>query len=192
MHSHTPAGGGLGPDPRPSPEPDTGPVRVLRWPAQADLRASLVTDDVPRLLLLEPDAAPPLVWDDLEDWARATATPTEIEARTTRLEGRAAASVPVPLMPLPLLDADGVLQAADGRELRLDPIDTRLVHVLLERCDQVVRRDDLLAAGWPSSRVTDRAVDGRISKLRRRIGRVGLQITTIRGSGYLLERTRPG
>ena len=65
-----------------------------------------------------------------------------------------------------------------------------LVHLLLERCDHVVRRDDLRAAAWPSSTVTDRAVDGRISRLRRRVGSVGLQITTIRGSGYLLERMR--
>lgn len=193
MHSHTLAGGGHGSDPVPPPEPDPDPdpVIVLRWPAQSDLRASLVAEHVPRLLLLEDGTAPPLVWDDLEDWIRPTAGPVEVAARSARLGARAGTAPAVPQMPLPLLDADGLLQAADGREIHLDSIETRLVHLLLERCDHVVRRDDLRTAGWPSGRVTDRAVDGRISRLRRRIGAVGLQITTIRGSGYLLERTRP-
>jgi two-component system OmpR family response regulator len=161
---------------------------VLRWPAQADLRSALVADDAPRLLVLDPDAPAPLGWDDLEDWIRPTAGPAEIAARTARLEGRGRGVITAPRTPLPLLDGDGTLRAADGRVTVLAPVDTRLVHLLLDRCDHVVRRPELKGAGWPGRAVTDRAVDARISRVRERLLGVGLQIATIRGVGYMLER----
>lgn len=165
------------------------PITVLHWPAQADLRASLVADDAPRLLVLDHGVPPPLGWDDLEDWIRPAAGSAEVAARTSRLEGLGGGAVAAP--PLPLLDGDGTLHAADGRVVTLTAVDTRLVHLLLDRCNHVVRRPDLMAAGWPGRAVTERAVDARISRMRGRLPAVGLRIATIRGVGYMLERAQP-
>lgn len=175
------------------PPPGAGhtPVTVLRWPAEAHLRPSLVADDAPRLLVLDPDTPPPLGWDDLEDWIRPNAGPTEVAARTARLDDQGRRTITAPRRPLPLLDGDGILRSATGRFVILTPVDTRLVHLLLDRCDHVVRRPDLKAAGWPAQTVTDRAIDARISRVRPKLLCVGLQITTIRGIGYMMERTRP-
>lgn len=130
-------------------------------------------------------------WDDLEDWIRPTASPMEVTVRTARLEDHSPQAIAAPRTPLPLLDGDGILRSATGRLVMLTPVDTRLVHLLLDRCDHVVRRPDLKAAGWPAQTVTDRAIDARISRVRPKLLGVGLQITTIRGIGYMMERTRP-
>lgn len=183
-----PRAGPAAPPPLPLPIslPDAvDPVTVLHWPSEAAERAALVEHQVPHLLVLDDGAAPPLVWDDREDWIRATAGPAEVTARARRLLDRA----PPPSPPLPVLDGDGVLRAGDGREVHLPTVEARLLHALMERRDRVVRRDRLRRAGWPAGGVSDRAVDGRITRLRRRIAPCGLSIATVRGVGYLLERS---
>lgn len=177
----------------PLQEPRRSPVPALvRWPGDAAVRAALASQGRPRLLVIESATPPPLMWDDREDWIRSTADPVEVEARWSRLAAAADApdACPPDRLPLPLLDAVGHLQAADGREVHLDPVETRMVRLLLVSCDRIVRRDELRTAAWPSGSVSERAVDGRISRLRRGIGAVGLQIVTVRGRGYLLERLR--
>lgn len=185
-----------GPESPPPREAAGTPITTLHWPAEADLRAPLAARGAPRLLVLEPGAPPPLAWDDLEDWVRPAAGATEVAARIARLEANdleandLGATI-APPTPLPLLDGDGMLRSSDGRVALLTPVDTRLVHLLLERCDHVVRRSELMAAGWPGRTVTNRAVDARVSRVRERLLHVGLHIATIRGVGYMLERGHP-
>src|SRR5262245_50001944 len=49
-------------------------VALVRWPEESDRRRRLERDGLPRLLLVEDGAAPPLVEDPLEDWVRVPAT----------------------------------------------------------------------------------------------------------------------
>lgn len=157
-------------------------VPLLRWPAEADRRADLATAGQPRLLVLDPDVPPPLVWDDLEDWVRTPADPVEVQSRLATLADRAAAVAP----PSPVIDADGIIRWR-GEWVAVPPVEARLFAALAEQGDEVVRRVDLVAAGWPAGVSSDRVLDGRIKHLRRRIAPLALAIRTVRGVGFLLE-----
>jgi hypothetical protein len=178
---------------RPNGPPEGPPgdevVAVLRWPAEADVRHALSAAGHPRLLVVDADAPPPLVWDDREDWTRDGAGPVEIATRTTRL-ARAVASGRPPRPPLPVLDADGVLHGADGALAIVPPIEAAMLARLLDRPGHVVHREDLHRAGWPTDGRDPRAVDGRVRNLRRRLVGMGVAIHTVRGVGYLLEVER--
>ncbi len=164
--------------------PSDAPIALLRWPADADRREDLAADHRPRLLLLEPDADPPVTWDVLEDWVRLPAEPVEIEARIATLMRRRPSA-----RPAPLLDGDGILRVGP-RWAALPPVEARLVEALLARPDAVVPREVLLDAGWPAGQPAGspngQILDGRIKLLRRRLADLGLEIHTVRGVGFVL------
>ncbi|WP_426574398.1 winged helix-turn-helix domain-containing protein [Aquihabitans sp. McL0605] len=163
--------------------PGESPIALVRWPEEADRRAALAEAGRPRLLLLEPGAAPPSSWDQLEDWTRLPADPVELEARMATLLQRVPAD-----RPAPLLDGDGVLRHGAGW-VALPPVEARITAALLARPDAVVARQDLLDAGWPAgpgSRSGSNILDGRIKLLRRRLAKVAMQIHTVRGVGFVL------
>ncbi|HEX7133080.1 MAG TPA: winged helix-turn-helix domain-containing protein [Iamia sp.] len=165
--------------------PGPGPVLdvpLLRWPAEADRRAHLATAGRPRLLVLDAEAPPPLVWDDLEDWVRAPADPVEVQSRIATLAERAATVA----TPMPVVDADGIVRWR-GEWVAVPPIEARLLALLADRVGEVVRREDLVGAAWPRGLASDRTLDGRIKHLRRRLAPLGLVIRTVRGVGFLLE-----
>jgi DNA-binding response OmpR family regulator len=165
--------------------PGDAMIALVRWPAEAVRRNELAAAGRPRLLLIEPGAAPPLAWDHLEDWTRLPADPADVEARIATLMLRN----PSAELPSPLLDGDGILRVGPGW-VALPPVEARITSVLLNRMDAVVPRRDLLAAGWPEGEAqgskTGNILDGRIKLLRRRLTKVGLQIHTVRGVGFLL------
>ncbi len=184
-----------GPHPLTSPHlipPDT--VAVLDWPREAARRGALAATGTPRLLVLGPDDPPPLVWDEAEDWIRSDADATEVHARATRLAllapagpGPDPSAAAPPPMPVPVLDADGVLHGDDGSVAIIPMIEAKLLHRLLERPRHVVRREVLEATGWPGRRPPPRALDGTITRLRRRVAPFGLHVRTVRGVGHLVE-----
>jgi hypothetical protein len=49
----------------------------------------LAAEGRPRLLLVDPATAPPVCWDDQEDWLRLPADPTELAVRVATLRRRA-------------------------------------------------------------------------------------------------------
>jgi two-component system response regulator MprA len=72
----------------------------------------------------------------------------------------------------------------------LTPTEFRLLGRLLANSGEVVRRRDLVRAGWPEgARVHDNTLDAYISRLRRKLREVGAaaMITTAHGVGYSLE-----
>lgn len=158
-------------------------IAVLRWPAEADRRAELAVAGRPRLLVLDGDDAPPLVWDDLEDWVRAPADPVEVRTRLATLAQRAAAPAAAPH---PTVDADGIVRWS-GDWVAVPPIEARLLAALLDRPGEVVHRADLVAAAWPDGVASERTLDGRIKHLRRRLAPLRLAIRTVRGVGFLLD-----
>src|SRR6188472_1930581 len=121
--------------------PGDAMIALVRWPAEAVRRNELAAAGRPRLLLLEPGAAPPLAWDHLEDWTRLPADPADVEARIATLMLRNPSAEP-------------------------PSVEARITSVLLNRMDAVVPRRDLLGAGWPEGEAqgakTGNILDGRI------------------------------
>lgn len=157
-------------------------VVLVRWPHETERRARLERDGVPRLLLVEDGAAPPLVEDPLEDWVRVPAQELDVRARLDTLALRRSRAAPT----LPTLDDDGVLRFK-GIWASLPPVEARLSEVLLERFGAVVSRDSLARAGWPDGTPGRNALDVHVLRLRRRLLPVRLAIRTVRSRGYLME-----
>jgi hypothetical protein len=63
-------------------------VVLVRWPVEAMRRAQLADRQVPRLLLIEEETAPPQADDCLEDWIRMPASDIDVGARLSGLAGR--------------------------------------------------------------------------------------------------------
>ncbi|HZQ26864.1 MAG TPA: helix-turn-helix domain-containing protein [Acidimicrobiales bacterium] len=159
-------------------------VAVLRWPMEADRRAQLVEEGVPRLLVVDLGSRPPLPEDCLEDWVAAAAPESEVRARVAGLGTRRRL---LDTADPPHLDPDGVLRMG-GRWVALPPVEARLTSALLGRFGAVVSRDNLAGAGWPDGAPGRNALDVHVLRLRRRIAPLGLIIQTVRARGYLLER----
>ena len=60
-------------------------VSLVRWPDEAARLADLRERRVPRLLLVAPDAAPPVVDEEIEDWVRLPADARDVDVRARRL-----------------------------------------------------------------------------------------------------------
>ncbi len=70
-----------------------------------------------------------------------------------------------------------------GRELRLGPVEFRLLDLLLGEPGRIFSRAEILAAVWGSESATDlRTIDAHVRHLRRALGRTA--IVTARGQGY--------
>ncbi|WP_207500429.1 response regulator transcription factor [Klenkia soli] len=71
---------------------------------------------------------------------------------------------------------------------RLSPTEFRVLAALMARPGEVVRRRDLLAAGWPDgAQVADNTLDQYVARLRRKVdaaGDPGRSIGTAHGVGY--------
>ncbi|MGH9137485.1 MAG: winged helix-turn-helix domain-containing protein [Acidimicrobiales bacterium] len=162
-------------------------VVLVRWPGDELARARLSAEGRPRLLLVEGDAAPPQIDDELEDWIRVPAAEIDLHARVEALNRRRRARD----IEAPDIDDDGVLRYTDGW-VPLPPVEARLTAALLDRYGAVVSRDALGRAGWPDGAPGRNALDVHVLRLRRRLAPLGLAIRTVRSRGYLLEASDSG
>jgi hypothetical protein len=160
-------------------------VEVVQWPAESVRLAELRDAAVPRLLVVDDDAEPPVPIDCLEDWVVPGATEREMAARRKALAIRAEQhSVK------PQLDDDGLLHHRDAW-VSLSPVEQSLASAMLERFGAVVTRDMLADRAWPTGVPTRNALDVHVLRLRRRIAPLGLEIRTVRSRGYLLQSREP-
>jgi len=155
-------------------------VRLIRWPAAKAQLDELRAAGVPRLVVVDGDAAPPVPPDELEDWVRLPADQSDVRIRVDTLAGRARGKA------VPQLSPEGVLRHA-GLSVVLSPVEHRLVDALIARFGVVVSRHDLMDVVWPDERPPRNTLDVHISRLRRRLGELDLGVTTVRGRGYLLD-----
>jgi DNA-binding winged helix-turn-helix (wHTH) protein len=170
-------------------------VVVLHWPTQADEAGLLARRGTPRLLLVEPDADPPVSVDDLEEWIRLPADERDVAARILRLTKRIAASPEQPRV-----DATGRLFFRDVW-VALSPTEARLASALAERFETVVTEDDLGRRGWPDDRWRKNVLRVHVTRLRRRLEPMGLEVRSVRSQGFIMQpeagspvgpRVRPG
>lgn len=74
------------------------------------------------------------------------------------------------------------------RKIDLTCTECNLLACLLERGDSPASREDLLKRVWGRAyQGTVRTVDTHIQRLRRKLGRAGRRIQTVRGVGYQLD-----
>jgi two-component system response regulator MprA len=82
---------------------------------------------------------------------------------------------------------DHALHGPAGRQ-QLTPTEFRLLAALLAGAGGVIRRRELVRAGWPDgAMVADNTLDQYVARLRRKLttsGATGLSIDTVRGVGY--------
>jgi hypothetical protein len=164
----------------------TPDIVVVRWPAEQANRERLAAAGRPRLLLVAPQSDPPDGQDCLEDWVRLPADDRDVAARLRALEARA-----VRHQQQPETDERGRL-TFNGNWVALSPIEERIVGALAARFGEVVSRGELLAAGWPDDTPSDAALRVHLTRLRKEIAALGLEIATVRGFGHVMQETGDG
>jgi hypothetical protein len=162
-------------------------VQLVRWPADSKLLCDARRAGLPRLILVDQGASPPVIADAFEDWIRMPASDDDIDSRLGVLTDRALAVRPATK---PTLDAEGVLGYGD-RVVPLSPIAGALVGPLIDRFQRVVPRVVLAQAAWPTEDPKLNALDVHLVRLRRQVTRVGLTVRTVRQRGYLLDVHHP-
>jgi hypothetical protein len=156
-------------------------VRLVRWPADDDLRHQLAEAGLPRLLLVAPAAPPPEDWDELEDWVRLPIDPAELQPRARTLRRRARAA------DRPWFDDDGLLRVGD-RWLDLPAGPHAVVALLVARFGEIVHGAELAQAYLETGgSARESARKTMIVRVRHRLADVGLELHNVRDSGYLLD-----
>jgi DNA-binding winged helix-turn-helix (wHTH) protein len=156
---------------------------VLRWPSERGRRQELADRGLPRLLLVDRDAIPPVCVDPLEDWVRLPCDERDIDARMHALRRRAGARSP---STRPGLDGQGRLLRSN-RWVALSPIEEQLCTLLIGDFGAVVSDRRLLARAWPDGTGTPTGLRLQMTRLRRRIAELQLEVRSVRGRGYVLQ-----
>lgn len=89
-----------------------------------------------------------------------------------------------------VLDAVDHSVSVHGARVTLSPTEFRLLATLLAADGTLVRRRELVRAGWPEgAQVSDNTLDQYLSRLRRKLREAGsgLSIDTVRGIGHRLS-----
>lgn len=157
-------------------------IVALRWPAEAVEARRLAILGVPRLLLVQHGAEPPVASDGLQAWLRLPADGGELEAHLCTL----ASSAPTPRGPV-RLDEHHRLFVGD-RWVALTATQARIAAALVADFGDLVTQDRLLRAGWPDAPPKPNNLRVQLLRLRERLGSVGLQLQSVRGHGLILQR----
>lgn len=157
-------------------------VVVVSWPQERDEVERLARQRIPRLLLVDPDCAPPVTEDVLEDWVRLPADDRDVKARLTTLRRRAAT-----LLDVPRLDRHGRLLFRQ-RWITITPAEERLLARLALRFNDVVPTGELIDAGWPGGAPSPNAVRVTMHRLRHRLEPLSLELRRMDDGWLLHER----
>ena len=161
--------------------PSEGAVRLVRWPEEGELLERLRAEGTPRLLLVRPPAPAPEVMECEEDWVRLPADDGDVRARVLALAARSSRH-----RPGPQVGGDGRLRYGT-QWIALSPIEHRLAEVLAARFGEVVSSELLAHAAWPDEGINEGALRVHLTRLRRRLRSLGLEVQNVRGRGYLME-----
>lgn len=164
---------------------DTEPLRRLRemQPAVTIVALAAGDSDGERIRALDAGA---------DDCIAAPHSLAEIEARV-RVWARRSFGSTTPLVQHGSLSYDAAERVAylDDRPLRLSPREISVLEVLLQRIGRPVSKgqfaDRLFQWG---EEVSYNAIEASICRLRRKLGSGQVRISTMRGVGYSLERSR--
>lgn len=78
------------------------------------------------------------------------------------------------------------------RDLKLTPIEFRILHYLAQHPSMAFNREQILAAvSTDPTDVYDRSVDSHVSNIRKKLGRHAGYIESVRGVGYAFNASQP-
>ncbi|GGU85973.1 helix-turn-helix domain-containing protein [Lentzea flava] len=158
-------------------------VIFVRWPVQAALRSRCRQDGVPRLLVVEGGALPPISNDPVEDWVRPPVSSDDLQTRVRALQNRFNSRR------APAIDSTGTLTFGP-HSVTISSTQAELMRLLVERFGKVVYRVEFMQRFAHRRRALNRnSLDLHIMRLRRRLLPIGLSIRTVWGRGYLLDHT---
>ncbi|MGP3691594.1 helix-turn-helix domain-containing protein [Streptomyces sp. IBSNAI002] len=136
---------------------------------------------MPRLLVVEAGAQPPISNDPVEDWVRPPVSRDDLEARVTALQSRFDSNR------VPTLDSTGTLSFGH-HSITVSSTQTELMRLLVDRFGDVVHRSEFVQRFALQALTLNRnALDLHIMRLRRRLLPIELSIRTVWGRGYMLE-----
>lgn len=151
------------------------------WPTDSDRRDELRARGVPRLLLLDETTPVPDLDHALEDWIRLPADGTDISARIAALAARAQ-----DLRRPPRIDSDGLFRYRD-KWVALSPTESALATVFIKRFGKGVPRKTLIDA-YPGSRPEPHTINVYVTRMRRRLAPLGLEIRAWPSRGYIMDQ----
>jgi two-component system OmpR family response regulator len=117
----------------------------------------------------------------------------ELEARVRALLRRGTNSTPYLEHGLLRFDTVGRRVFYDQRPLELSPRELAVLELLLMRAGRVVSKEQLVnhLYGWDDE-VGDNAIEVNVYRLRKKLEPFGCEIRTVRGMGYLMDRSDAG
>ncbi|MFQ5901980.1 MAG: winged helix-turn-helix domain-containing protein, partial [Thermodesulfobacteriota bacterium] len=78
--------------------------------------------------------------------------------------------------------------SVDGKRIILTATEFKLLWELIKKPGHILSRDMLLDRAWGNDcYVTPRTVDTHIRRLRKKLGKAGILIETVRGFGYRIR-----
>ncbi|MEU3741415.1 response regulator transcription factor [Streptomyces sp. NPDC032198] len=118
--------------------------------------------------------------------------PFHLAELAARLRAAVKRAAPLPAATVGDLVLDAVRHSVSvrGTQVDLTPTEFRLLAVLMTGAGNIVRRRELLRAGWPEgAQVSDNTLDQYVTRLRRKLREAAsdLTITTARGIGHRLS-----
>jgi two-component system, OmpR family, response regulator len=160
-------------------DPATANVAIAWWPEEAARVERLRAAGTPRLLLVAPSAAAPQPVGVDEDWLRRPAADDDLRVRIAALVARAADAGPCQLT------VDNGRVHYRGRWAPVSEIEEGLARALAHRFGDIVGLSDLRGADGRS--LSEGSVRVHLTRLRKRIGPLGLVVRVVRGRGYVLD-----
>ena len=158
------------------------PVEILMWPRDADRRDVFARASVPRLLLVEEGSSPPTITGVDEDWIRFPAAREDIAARAMQVL-RSSASL---RWSTPYIEAGRWLHRANAT-VALSPTEGSIMTILLQHQGEIVTRESLEHNVWQCAAPSADALDAAIYRLRRRLSGLSMNISSVRGRGFVLR-----
>lgn len=115
----------------------------------------------------------------------------ELEARIRALTRRSSQTSPVVQLGQVEFDQSNRIAYLSGHMLELSARELGLLEILVLRIGRVVSKDQLVEhlCGW-GEEVSHNAIEVYVHRLRKKLEVGGVQIATIRGLGYCLEKTK--
>ncbi len=113
----------------------------------------------------------------------------ELEARVRALTRRGMSGAPTLIRYGPLcFDQVGRVAELSGERLDLSARELSLLELLLRRPGRLVRKEQLVdhLCGW-GEEVSANAIEVYVHRLRKKLDRGGVRISTVRGAGYRLD-----
>lgn len=163
---------------------------IKKKPAWASIPVLMLTaraEEIDRVLGLELGA---------DDYMVKPFSPRELVLRVKAIlrRGEPAATSAAPVLTAGQLTIDQERHkvTVNAREVRLTAMEFKLLVLLMERRGRLQSREKLLNDVWGiDADVTTRTVDTHVKCLRRKLGKIGKCIETVRGYGYRFREEGP-